>query len=214
MGKHKLCRLLGLLLALMLMAVTIISPVSAAETVLTDSEVEEEYAGSAEGTDTELYEESDAFDGIDAAESISDDFFENEGEEGVTEDAAVIIPEDVNESISEDLAEEDIFPEDTESSLSSDIENTESQDETTGAEDAESGIAAEEEELVGATISEGLYFIESALSSSRVLGVAGGSTAVGANITLCEKKGYYSQAFYVKADGHGGSPLSPVKYNI
>ncbi len=204
MGKHKLCRLLGLLLALMLMAVTIISPVSAAETVLTDSEVEEEYAGSAEGTDTELYEESDAFDGIDAAESISDDFFENEGEEGVTEDAAVIIPEDVNESISEDLAEEDIFPEDTESSLSSDIENTESQDETTGAEDAESGIAAEEEELVGATISEGLYFIESALSSSRVLGVAGGSTAVGANITLCEKKGYYSQAFYVKADGHGG----------
>ena len=204
MRKHKLCRLLGLLLALMLMAVTIISPVSAAETELTDSVAEEEYTGSAEGIDTEVYEESDAFDGIDVAESISDDFYENEGEEEVTDDAAVIIPEDVNESISDGLAEEENFPEDTESSLSSDIENTESSDETAGAGDTESGIAAEEEELVGATLSEGLYFIESALSSSRVLGVAGGSTGAGANITLCEKKGYYSQAFYVKSDGHGG----------
>ena len=34
--------------------------------------------------------------------------------------------------------------------------------------------------------------------------MAGGSTASGANITLCVKKGYYSQAFYVKSDGHGG----------
>ena len=201
MGKNKLCRLLGLLLALILMAVTVISPVSAAETELTGSGIEEEYSGSAAGADTAENEESDAFDGIDVAESIADDFYENEGEE-VTDDAAVILPEDTEEGISEGLTDEESFPEDTESSLSAAIENTESQDETTGAEDTESDIV--EEELVGATLSEGLYYIESALSSSYVLGVAGGSTAAGGNITLCAKKGYYSQAFYVKSDGHGG----------
>ena len=201
MGKNKLCRLLGLLLALVLMAVTVISPVSAAEAELTGSGVEEEFAGSAAGADAAVNEDSDALDGIDVAESIADDFLENEGEE-VTDDAAVILPEDTEEGISEGLAEEGNFPEDTESSLSADIENTESQDETTGAEETESGIV--EEELVGATLSEGLYYIEYALSSKYVLGVAGGSTAAGGNITLCAKKGYYSQAFYVKSDGHGG----------
>ena len=40
MGKNKLGRLLGLLLALILMAVTVISPVSAAETELTGSGIE------------------------------------------------------------------------------------------------------------------------------------------------------------------------------
>ena len=201
MGKNKLCRLLGLLLALVLVAVTVISPVSAAETEITDSAVEEEYTGSAESTETEVYEDSEVFDGIDVAESISDDFYEEEGEE-VTDDAAIILPEDVNESISDDLSDGESFPEDTESSFSSDTESTESQDETAGAENTESDVA--EEELVGATLSEGLYFIESALNSSYVLGVAGGSTASSANITLCVKKGYYSQAFYVKSDGHGG----------
>ena len=207
MGKNKLGRLLGLLLALILMAVTVISPVCAAEAEVTDSGLEEEYTGSAEGADTEVEvsEDSEVLDGVEAAESIADDLFEDEGEE-VTDDAAVIIPEEVNESISDSVTDEESFPEDTESSLSSDIENTESHDETTGAEDTESSIAAaeEEEELVGASLSEGLYFIESALSSSYVLGVAGGSTSAGANITLCAKKGYYSQAFYVKSDGHGG----------
>ena len=90
MGKNKLCRLLGLLLALVLMAVTVISPVSAAEAELTGSGVEEEYAGSAAGADTAVNEDSEEFDGIDVAESIADDFYENEGEE-VTDDAAVIL---------------------------------------------------------------------------------------------------------------------------
>ena len=90
MGKNKLCRLLGLLLALVLMAVTVISPVSAAEAELTGSGVEEEYAGSAAGVDTAVNEDSEEFDGIDVAESIADDFYENEGEE-VTDDAAVIL---------------------------------------------------------------------------------------------------------------------------
>ena len=102
MGKNKLCRLLELLLALVLVAVTVISPVSAAETEITDSVVEEEYTGSAENTDTEVYEDSEGFDGIDVAESISDDFYEEEGEE-VTDDAALILPEDADESISDDL---------------------------------------------------------------------------------------------------------------
>ena len=99
MGKNKLCRLLGLLLALILMAVTVISPVSAAEAELTGSGVEEEFAGSAAGADAAVNEDSDAFDGIDVAESIADDFLENEGEE-VTDDAAVILPEDTEEGIS------------------------------------------------------------------------------------------------------------------
>ena len=63
MGKNKLCRLLGLLLALVLMAVTVISPVSAAEAELTGSGVEEEYAGSAAGADTAVNEDSEEFDG-------------------------------------------------------------------------------------------------------------------------------------------------------
>lgn len=193
MGKNRLCRLLGFLLAMVLMAVTVISPVSAAEAEYADSMAEEEYTGSAD-----VNEDTDEFIGIDEAESIDGDFYEYEGEE-VTDDAAVILPEDVEEEFSDELVEEEIFPEDTESSLSADIENTESLDETAGAE----GDLAEEE-LVGATLSEGLYYIESALSSSRVLGVAGGSTAANANITLVAKKGYYSQAFYVKSDGHGG----------
>ena len=201
MGKNRLCRLLGLFLALVLMAVTVISPVSAAEAELTGSVTEEEYTGSAEDAGKEVYEEHDAFDGINVAESIADDFSENEGEE-VTEDAAVIYPENNDESIAEGVTEDESFPEDTESSLSSDTENTESQDEAAGAEDTESGIV--EEEVVGATLSEGLYFIESALSSAYVLGVTGGSTQANANITLCAKKGYYSQAFYVKSDGRGG----------
>ena len=91
MGKNKLCRLLGLLLALILMAVTVISPVSAAEAELTGSGIEEEYSGSAAGADTAVNEDSETFDGIDVAESIADDFYENEGEE-VTDDAAVILP--------------------------------------------------------------------------------------------------------------------------
>ena len=143
MGKNKLCRLLGLLLALVLVAVTVISPVSAAETEITDSVVEEEYTGSAENTDTEVYEDSEGFDGIDVAESISDDFYEEEGEE-VTDDAALILPEDADESISDDLSDEESFPADTESSLSSDTESTESQDETAGAENTESGALGSE----------------------------------------------------------------------
>ena len=201
MGKNKLCRLLGLLLALVLAAVTIISPVSAAEAGISESTVEEEYAGSMENADPDVYEETETLDGIDVAESIVDGFYEDEGEE-VTDDAAVILPEDVDEIESDGYTEDESIPEDTESSLSSEIEDTESQDEAAGSENTESGIA--EEELVGATLSEGLYYIESALSSSYVLGVAGGSTAAGGNIALCAKKGFYSQAFYVKSDGHGG----------
>ena len=161
----------------------------------------EEYIGSADDSDAVVYEETDAFDGVDVAESIADDFYEYEGEE-VTDDAALVLPEDVNESVSDDSAEGESFPDDTESSLSSEIENTESEDETAGAENTESTVA--EEELIGASLSEGLYYIESALNSAYVLGVSGGSTQAGGNITLCLKKGYYSQAFYVKSDGHGG----------
>ena len=201
MGKNRLSRLLGLLLAMVLMAVTVISPVSAAEAGAAGSESEEEYIGSADDSDAVVYEETDAFDGVDVAESIADDFYEYEGEE-VTDDAALVLPEDVNESVSDDSAEGESFPDDTESSLSSEIENTESEDETAGAENTESTVA--EEELIGASLQEGLYYIESALNSAYVLGVSGGSTQAGGNITLCLKKGYYSQAFYVKSDGHGG----------
>ena len=41
----------------------------------------------------------------------------------VTDDAAVILPEDTEEGISEGLTDEESFPEDTESSLSAAIEN-------------------------------------------------------------------------------------------
>ena len=97
MGKNRLSRLLGLLLAMVLMAVTVISPVSAAEAGAFGSESEEEYIGSADDSDAVVYEETDAFDGVDVAESIADDFYEYEGEE-VTDDAALVLPEDVNES--------------------------------------------------------------------------------------------------------------------
>ena len=48
MGKNRLSRLLGLLLAMVLMAVTVISPVSAAEAGAFGSESEEEYIGNIE----------------------------------------------------------------------------------------------------------------------------------------------------------------------
>lgn len=187
MGKNRLCRLLGLVLALVLMVTTVAVPAYAAE---------EEYVGSEEqlvAAEPEVASEAEF------AETVEDDYI-NEGEV-VDEEAAVVLPEESTDSFPDEYTEEGVFPADTESRLSADSMDETSSDLVAAATD-ESQVA--EEELVGATISEGIYYIQSALGTTLGLEVAGGSTSNSANIRLSKLGENYSQAFYVKSDGNGG----------